>query len=190
MEILPAIDTRLSTVVLDAMSEIAQPRSRFQLENFVINQHTTDEMRYFQCVTEIQNLYFTIKQVNLDIKIKQLEIEELRKTQNPIDELKAQKMEVDLEAVKIVGVGTFRELSCLLDIFESFPKKYSRDEIDAGQSDYWKERLTRQATLEHIGNDGKVNWASLDALRQIGLIEKDMLNNPELTKEPEKAEIE
>jgi hypothetical protein len=33
-----------------AIAEVQQPRSRFQLERFVLGQHATPEMRYYQTV--------------------------------------------------------------------------------------------------------------------------------------------
>ncbi len=186
MEISSNINESFDDVVLSAMSEISQSRSKFQIEKFVIDQHTTDEMRYVQCVIELQNLYFTIKQVVIDMQIKELEIKDLRETKNKIDELKAQKMELELQQTKIVAVGAYRELNCLLDIFYSFPKQFTREEIDAAQPAYWNERLLRQASLEHYGNDGKVNWASLDSLRQIGLLSDENLFAVENIKEESK----
>ena len=120
---LPDITARLDETVMLAMAEIQQPRSPFQLEKFVINQHSTPEMQYSQCVTEIQALYYTIKTVTLDMKIQELKAKRLLDTGDEIDALEAQKIELGLEQTRLVGIGAIRELETLLDIFESFPKK-------------------------------------------------------------------
>jgi hypothetical protein len=170
MDMLPDLIAKMNAPVLNAMAEIQQPRSKFQIEKFVINQHATKEMQYFQCVTEIQALYYTIKSVSLDMKITELKIKKLKTTGDEIDNLEAQKLELGLEQTRLVGVGAFRELDILLEIFNSFEKQYTRAEIDNNQSDYWNKRLTRQATLEAIGGT-QAQAAHLDSLRQIGAIE-------------------
>jgi hypothetical protein len=164
------VSEKLTPSVLTAMSEIQQPRSKFQLEKFVISQHDTDEMRYFQCVTEIQALYYTIRTVSLEMKKTEIEIARLRKTKDEIDEIDAQLKELGLEQTRLVGIGAFRELEHLVEIFESFATKYTREQIENAQPDYWNKRLNRQATLEMAGGS-QAAAAHLDSLRQIGAIE-------------------
>jgi hypothetical protein len=164
------VEEKLTPDVLLAMAEIQQPRSQFQLEKFVINQHDTDEMRYFQCVTEIQSLYYTIRTVSLEMQKTEIEISRLRKTGDEIDEINAQIKELGLEQTRLVGVGAFRELGHLMNTFESFPVKYTREQIELAQPDYWNKRLNRQATLE-IAGGSQAAAAHLDSLRQIGAIE-------------------
>jgi len=170
MNLLPEISKRLDETVMLAMAEIQQPRSQFQLEKFVINQHSTPEMQYSQCVTEIQALYYTIKTVTLDMKIQEIKTKRLLETGDEIDALEAQKLELGLEQTRLVGIGAFRELEVLLDIFESFPKKFTRQEIDEAQPDYWSARLHKQAFLQELGGS-QAGAAHLDALTQIGAFE-------------------
>lgn len=155
--------------VLEAIAEIQQPRSDFQLEHFVVGQHDTEEMQYYQCLIELQSLYYTIRMVSLELKKAEVEIARLRATGDEIDELDAQIKEIGLEQTRVVAVGSFRELDKLLKIYNSFPKKFSRSEIEQAQPDYWKKRLTRQATLESVGGTQAVA-SNLDSLRQIGLL--------------------
>jgi hypothetical protein len=172
MEILPfdSVEEQLTPDVLLAMAEIQQPRSQFQIEKFVINQHDTDEMKYFQCVTEIQSLYYTIRTVSLDMKKTEIEIARLRATGDEIDEIDAQIKELGLEQTRLVGVGAFRELGHLMNIFNSFPTKYTREQIEIAQPEYWNKRLNRQAVLELTGGS-QAAASHLDSLRQIGAIE-------------------
>ena len=167
MEPLPAITERLDATVLNAMVEIQQSRSPFQIEKFVINQHQTIEMQYYQCVTEIQSLYYTIKSVTLDMQILQIKMTRLRESSDAIDELEAQKIELGLEQTRLVGIGAFRELETLLNIFESFPKQFTRQEIDEAQPNYWASRLERQATLQSLAGS-QAGASHLEALGQIG----------------------
>lgn len=171
MEIIPFenVEEKLTPDVLLAMAEIQQPRSQFQLEKFVINQHDTDEMRYYQCILEIQSLYYTIRTVSLEMKKTEIEIAKLRATGDEVDEIDAQLKELGLEQTRLVGVGAFRELSHLINIFESFPIKYTREQIEIAQPDYWSKRLNRQAILELTGGS-QAAASHLDSLRQIGEI--------------------
>lgn len=164
--LLPELSARLNESVLIAMAEVIQPRSPFQLEKFVIGAHDSAEMRYAQCVTEIQALYYTIKGVSLEMKIKEIKAARLRQTDDEIDALEAEKIDLELEQTRLVGLGAFRELETLLDIFEQFPKKFNRQEIDQNQADYWAKRLNKQAIMETLGGT-QANASHLMALSQI-----------------------
>lgn len=172
MEIMPFenVEEKFTPDILLAMAEVQQSRSNFQLEKFVIGQHDTDETRYVQTVIELQQLYYTIKTVSLEMKKSEIEIERLRETGDAIDEIDAQIKELGLEQTRLVGVGAFRELEQLLKIYNSFEHKYTRAEIEAAQPEYWNKRLSRQATLEAIGGT-QAQAAHLDSLRQIGALE-------------------
>ena len=139
---LPDVEERYTPDILLAMAEIQQARSNFQLEKFVVNQHDTDEMRYVQTVIELQQLYYTIKTVSLEMKKTEIEINRLRETEDEIDELDAQIKELGLEQTRLVGIGAFRELDQLLNIYNSFEHKYTREEIEAAQPEYWNKRLS------------------------------------------------
>jgi hypothetical protein len=170
MELLPEITEKFTPDILLAMSEIQQSRSNFQLEHFVINQHDTDEMRYTQVILELQSLYYTIKNVSLEMKKTEIEINRLRESGDEVDEIDAQIKELGLEQTRLVGIGAFRELEMLMNIYNSFDHKYTRQEIEDAQPNYWNKRLSRQATLEAIGGT-QAQAAHLDSLRQIGAIE-------------------
>lgn len=170
MELLPEITEKFTPDVLLAMAEVQQSRSDFQLEKFVVNQHDTEEMRYQQTVIELQQLYYTIKNVSLEMKKSEIEINKLRATGDEVDEIDAQIKELGLEQTRLVGIGAFRELEALMNIYNSFEHKYTRAEIEAAQPDYWNKRLSRQATLEAIGGS-QAQAAHLDSLRQIGALE-------------------
>jgi hypothetical protein len=48
-------------------------------------------------------------------------------------------------------VGAEREMKHLLEIFDSFTHKYTREEIEAAQPDYWQARLTNNAKAMLMG---------------------------------------
>jgi hypothetical protein len=163
------INNMYTPEVLLAMAEIQQARSNYQIEKFVINQHDTPQTQYQQCLIELQSLYYTIKKVSLELKKTEIEIERLRSTNDEIDEIDAQIKELQSEETRLVGVGAFRELKKFLEIFESFDKKYTREEIEEDQANYWSKRLNRQSALEAIGGSPSQS-AHLTSLYQTGEI--------------------
>ena len=160
MKNLPALTDYVKDDLVAVFAEIHQPRSKFQLEHFVVGQHDTLEMQYVQCVTEIQALYYTIKEVTLSMQITEIEITRLRATGDEIDELNAQIKELGMEQTKVVGVGAFRELRVLLDLLKEFPA-YKREDIENSQEEYWTKRLTRQ---EHSANQQAIEQATKGAI--------------------------
>jgi hypothetical protein len=164
--------------IFDALMEIQKPRSRFQLESFVAGQHDTDEQKYKQVLLEIQSLIYSMKHASLDIKKMTIEADRLRATGDEIDAIEAEKKELSIEQSALVFKGAQRELQDLVEMWEAFPHKYSYEEIEQNQPVYWESRLVRQAQLEALGSQGKIGWASLDSLRQIGKIDvKEEISN-------------
>lgn len=143
MSNLPDITTYFTPEIVALFAEVHQPRSEFQLEKFVLNQHDTDEMRYYQCVTELQSLYYTIKEVSLQVQKTEIEIERLRATGDAIDEIDAQIKELGLEQTRVVATGAIREFEVLLKLLKQFPA-YTRQDIEMGQSRYWELHLEKQ----------------------------------------------
>jgi hypothetical protein len=153
-----------------AIAEVQQSRSRFQLERFVLGQHATPEMQYYQTVIELQDMIYKYKIAQIGVKKAEAKIIKLRKSGDQIDELKAQEVELDLIQIEFVMLGHERELSHLIDIFNSFTHKYSREEIEKAQPDYWQARLTNNARAMLMGNGG-VNPAHIEAMEQAGVLD-------------------
>jgi hypothetical protein len=156
--------------VMCAIQEVQQPRSRFQLEKFVVNQHDTEEMRYYQVLLELQSAYFGIRRLSLTVKKSDIEIARLRATGDEIDELTAQEKELFTEESRLALIGAQREWEHLLEIWNTFSHKYTREEIEIAQPDYWKLRLRRQAESELIGS-GRMTYGQIEAMRQTSDLE-------------------
>lgn len=146
-------------------AEVNQPRSEFQLEKFVVEQHDTPEMQYVQIINELQNLYYTIKTVGIEIKKKEIEIERLKNTGDEIDALDAELKEIGLEQTRVVSVGAFRELEILLKMLEKYPR-YTREQIEEAQPDYWAKRIFRQLEVDRTG----AGASHIQSLIQMGAI--------------------
>jgi hypothetical protein len=153
-----------------AIAEVQQPRSRFQLERFVLGQHATPEMQYYQTVIELQDAIFKYKLAKIGVQKSQLKIAKLRATGDDLDELKAQEIELGLAQTQFAMVGAEREMQDLLEIFDSFTHKYTRAEIEAAQPDYWQARLSNNAKAMLMGGSG-VNAAHIEAMEQAGVLD-------------------
>jgi predicted transcriptional regulator len=153
-----------------AIAEVQQPRSRFQLEKFVLGQHATPEMQYYQTVIELQDMIFKYKMAQIAVKKSEIKIAKLRESGNELDELKAQEIELGLTQTRFTMVGAERELNQMVEIWNSFDKKYSREEIEAAQPDYWQARLTNNAKAMLMGGSG-VNPAHIETMEQAGILE-------------------
>ena len=155
----------------DAIREVQQPRSRYQLVHFVIGQHDTPEMRFYQLMLEIQDTAYKLRMAELSVRKAEVEITRLMATGDEIDAIEAEEKRVGLEQTRIVMGGALREMAVLEDIFDS-SQHYTRDEIEHAQPEYWEKRLTRQTELQILS--GSVGWAQLDSMRQIGLLDELM----------------
>lgn len=157
-----------------AIVEVQQSRSNFQLEKFVLGQHLTPEMQYYQLLLEIQDLNFKHKNALIEVAILEKKILKLEASTDEIKLLKAKQRKLALDQLKLAIFGTERELAHLLSIWESFEHKYTRQEIEAAQPEYWRARLSANANAMIMGGAG-VNPAHLEAMEQAGVLE-DFLN--------------
>lgn len=153
--------------LVHAVHAIQQPRTDFELTHFVVGQHDTEPRRWAQCVLElqikIQNLRRArIAQRQLTRQIKKLQRKGTRKA---VD--KAELLRIDVEDHAMAILGAIREAQALWAIFKSFPRSYSRAELNAAEEEYWNRRLYRQA-LQDANASGRVGVGNQDALRMLG----------------------
>jgi hypothetical protein len=155
--------------ITDAIAEVQQPRSRYQLVHFVIGQFDTPEMRFYQVCIELQDMGYKLRMAQLGIRKAAVEIGRLQATGDELDAIEAEEKQVDLEQTRIVMRGAEREIAILTDLFDE-SQKFTRDEIEHAQPEYWRLRLTRQTNLQLMA--GGVQWAQLDSMRQAGILEE------------------
>ena len=171
--------------IREAIEEIQQPRSRYQLIHFVLGQHDTPEMQFYQLMMELQDMGYKLRMARLGVKKLEIEIARLLETGDELDAIEAEEKQVNLEQTMIVMRGAEREVAVLEDIFNSC-QHYTRDEIEHAQPEYWEKRLTRQTNLQIMS--GGVQGAQLDSMRQIGLL--DELVEAREAQQAEQAKVE
>jgi hypothetical protein len=171
----------------DAIAEIQQPRSRYQLIHFVIGQHDTAEMRFYQLVLELQDTGYKLRLAEIAVQKAEVEIARLLETGDELDALDAEEKRLGMKQTLTVMKGAQREMAILEDIFDSC-EHYTRDEIEHAQPEYWQKRLTRQTNLQIMS--GGVQWAQLDSMRQIGMLDELIATRETQLLEASKLEIE
>jgi hypothetical protein len=153
-----------------AIAEVQQPRSRFQIERFVLGQHSTPEMQYYQVCLELQDTLYKYKLAAISKKKADIKIDRLRSTGDELDELKAQEIELGLGQTALAVIGAQRELGHLIEIWDTFQHKFTREEIEAAQPEYWQARLTNNAKAMLMGG-ASVNAAHIEAMEQAGVLD-------------------
>jgi hypothetical protein len=153
-----------------AIAEVQQPRSRFEIERFVLGQHATPEMKYYQTVIELQDMIYKYKLAQIAEKKTEARIAKLRSTGDELDELKAQERELGLAQTRFTMLGAERELAHLVDIWNGFDHKFTRAEIEQAQPEYWQARLTNNAKAMLMGGSS-VNAAHIEAMEQAGVLD-------------------
>lgn len=153
-----------------AIIEVQQPRSRFQLERFVVGQHHHPAMQYYQTCIELQDMIYKHDMAKIGVQKAELKIKRLRESKDEMNELKAQEIELGLVQTRMAMVGADREIKALIKIFQSFGKTYTREEIEQSQPEYWQARLSGNAKAMLMGGNG-VNAAHIEAMEQAGVLD-------------------
>jgi hypothetical protein len=153
----------------DAIYEIQQPRSKFQIDHFVLNQHYTPEMQYYQMLLELNSLIYNYNIVELDLEIQKKKLEKLRQKDSEIAILKCQKIILGIQQTENALHGSAREIDYLYNIWKQAPIKYTREQLEAAQPQYWQARLTHDVEMQAMA--GAVNPAHLTSLHQAGLLD-------------------
>ena len=163
--------------IQEAIREIQQSRSRYQLEKFVIGQHDTPEMQYYQLCIEANGAIEAIKETELRIQKIQAEAEELRETGKKSDAIEAKIKELSITGLETQLIGQKRELEFMEELFSQF-RKYTREEIEAAQPEYWHNRLMRVGEMQMLSKQGGVDWAQLQALYQADILHEAVMKMP------------
>ena len=178
-------------IILHAKS-IQQPRSNFQLTNFVLGQHDTEPMKFYQLCLEITELFHNIEVTELELEKLKIRKNILIKSDNEIDKIDAKIIQLNIDKTESIINSSKNELLFLINLYQNFPKKYSREDIENDQFNYWNARLKRQAILEQVAVSTSQS-EHFNSMRQIGLISvsegKVSWNNKEI-KENKVFEIE
>lgn len=147
---------------------IQMARPPFVLEKFVVGAHDHHPAQaWAQCVLEMQIKYDAIRRAQIRRQQLLIEIERLATSEDEVEQLEAGLKRIDLEEQDRAELGARREFEALWQIYESFGRRYSREELNQAQPEYWQTRLQRQAEHDLLAS-GRVSPGNQEALRQIG----------------------
>jgi hypothetical protein len=144
-----------------AFSAVCQPRSDYQIQNFVVGEHVTPERQYMQVVVELQHKTSAIRRAVVNQK------KLLRNLDNEQDELEKGLIQIELDDLALVIEGAVREFNTLHSIFKQYPS-YTARELQEAEAGYWVKRLATQAQID-VESMGTIGAGNLDALRQAGM---------------------
>lgn len=165
--------------IKDAINKINTGRTKYQLVNFVLGQHHSKEMQYRQLLLEADGMGSNIERTNLEIEKLEAEIIELEASGIKSDAAEAQIKKHDISRKKKALEQFQNEYDLMLELFELYPK-FTNEQIENNQKDYWQTRLTRVAQFQMLSRQGGVDWAQLEALQQADYIEEALQEIPTL----------
>lgn len=148
---------------------VVPSRTRYQLENFVIGQHDTPQMRWRQIILEAQDLSYKIRSAELSIQKSELEKLRLLETGDAIDVLDAEQKAMDIEMTRRTLEGAYLELQWLQEIAER-NGPYTIDEIEENQQEYWILRLQRQADTDVLSAQKNISPSNIQSMLNAGMI--------------------
>jgi hypothetical protein len=163
-----------------AFHAINQARSNYQIQHFVVGQHDTEPRQYSQCVLELQVRTFNLRRQMVEKK------KLLKKISATTDADEKELLGIDLEEMELGLENQVREWNVLYQIFSSMPK-YTYEQIQSGEEEYWQLRLARQSQEEILAH-GRIGVGNLDALWQSKAIDNPAIAFIEQHKKPELPE--
>lgn len=157
-------------VMAKAFLEIQVPRPDYVLKHLVVGCHETLEKQYSQCVLELSIAYDNLRLAQHNVALAELEIKQLSRFSlfSAKRRLQAKIKEIELEKYQRAVLGALREFTSLYNMFQKFPKHFTRQELDAAEPKQWYLRFTRQAAQDIMAT-GRISQGNQDALRQIGV---------------------
>lgn len=171
----------------DAIKMVQQPRSNFQLAHFVLGQHFTSEMQYYQLILELSDLLYKYELASIDAEILEEKIKLKKQKADKVSLLKAKKLRINLDKLRETLEGTGREIEFLYNAWKSAPIKYTRQQIESAQPEYWEKRLVHDVEMQALS--GAVNPSHLTSLKQAGILDK-FLDSRSVSQEDSNGELE
>jgi hypothetical protein len=162
----------MSDLVMRAQGVVLPSRSRYQLRNFCIGQHDTKPMQYRQVLIEAQQLAYNIAMAECDIRKKQIEILRLEKSTDELDLIEAEEKRLGITITSHVLAGARLELQWLQEMVQEIGE-FTTLQIEDDQPEYWRLRLSRQASLEQMSTQQGIGPGNLQSMLNAGLLQKE-----------------
>lgn len=163
--------TPLPSSLLEDFDAIQMARPPETLRRFVVGAQSIDHpaQGWAQCVLELSIKYNAIRRAEIQAQIIALDMEEELAKDTPRGRLEAAKRTIDLEEQNAAQLGAEREFASLYAIYQEFPQRYTREQLDAAQVEYWQNRIGRQAQQDQESRQTGIGAGNLEAMRELGL---------------------
>lgn len=155
--------------LFDEIKELQQNRSNFALEKFVVGQHDMPARQRKQVLDELMSMLVGLQQTVTAHEMAQVDIEELSerkdrdKYEQKRNEIRLGEKTREVKLVEMQITGTLRECDYLYRMLQAMPK-YTREQFEKEEAEYWTKRLTRQV---YLADRGGANMGNLDAVLQM-----------------------
>lgn len=166
--------------LLEDFDTIQMGRTPEILRRFVIGAQAIDHpaQGWAQCVLEMSIKYDNIRRAKIQAEILELEIAELEAKGDAKSLLEVQLKKIDQEGHHRAMLGAVREFYSLYDIYQEYGKRYTREELNNSQKEYWFNRLTRQAQQDQMSRVYGVSAGNIQGLREAGIHPGDVPSLP------------
>jgi hypothetical protein len=140
------------------MDELLVPRSMYALTHFVVGQHDTPGQQRRQVLAELKGMLFNLADSVDDARLLELDIQDLEgaKELDERGEINLARKKRHLRGAQITLRNQLAECDNLLKILNQIPK-YTREELEAEEPEYWRRRLNRQHNLGQLGDFGNLD---------------------------------
>jgi hypothetical protein len=166
-DLVPVLESDRESM-LQAFDEIQMSRTPFELENFVVGSHHTEEQQYAHCVLELSLAYDSLRIARLEAQKKQIEIKRIDASDS-IGAIDREIKSIEQEQLRRAVLGKLREFEVLYKLWKMFPKQYTREELNAASEKEFTLRLQTQAQHD-LNAHGSVSVGNQEGLRQIGVV--------------------
>ncbi len=141
-----------------SFEQVAQPRTDYMLKHFVVGSHDLPGQQFKQVLMELRTRMFSLADLKDDVALLEVEIEEFEQ----VAEISPKRAEIEIRRKKrrIADLtyqitGLISECETLLAIYEKMPK-FTAEEIEQQELEYWSRRLSRQHTALRLGDPGNL----------------------------------
>jgi hypothetical protein len=149
-------------------SKYTAGRTSFQLERFVMQEHDLPERKFLQLMMELKSMRDGFIGDVFEIEKMKIEIKRLLAKNDEVDTLEAMKKQYFMRQLEENMIFREREIKTIVQLINSLPKIYTYDEIEAAESGYWEQRLTRQAFEDVASAQTGINPGNIRANIQAG----------------------
>lgn len=142
-------------------------RSDVQIAAFVAGQHDTTARQWQQVIVEAERAIDALDEAKIRQRQIARKIAEWKTVGTSEADDEAALLEIAHRQQDRAMLGKMRELETLHAIYKAMPR-FTYEEIEAAEAEYWRLRITRQA-MHGILATGRIGVGDLESMRQLSI---------------------